>query len=139
MTYPRLPSSFARAAFVLACLAVAVRVWIPQGFMAAPAEARGLSPIVLCSGQGPVTRFIDDAGRLVDAAPQPRNHSGKSPHGSACVFSGTATGLAPSTAATIAAGIVDFQIAATPLPPGLAPGQGLCAPPPPPTGPPLTT
>lgn len=139
MTHPHRPTTLARAAFLLACLAVAVRVWVPQGFMAAPLEGQGLSPIVLCSGQGPITRFIDKTGRLVDGSPQPHDHSNKGAHGPPCVFSGAATGLTPGPSVVLTTDAANLDASVALSPPGLRPGLGLCAPPPPQTGPPLTT
>jgi hypothetical protein len=128
----------ARDVFVtLAALALALRVLIPAGFMVAPmGTSSGLSPIVLCSGQGPITKLITADGRVVDRPTHDPHDDGKSHHGAPCAFAGITAGPLPSAVQTPVAYAAGHQDAHQPLPPGLRPGLGLCAPPPPATGPP---
>lgn len=128
----------ARDVFVtLAALALALRVLIPAGFMVAPVgPSSGLSPIVLCSGQGPITKLITADGQVVDRPVHDPHDDGKSRHGAPCAFAGVTAGPLPSAVQTPAAYETIRQDANRPLPPGLRPGLGLCAPPPPATGPP---
>lgn len=130
---------FVRDVFLtLAALALALRVLIPAGFMVAPgSQSAGLSPIVLCSGQGPITKLVTADGRIVDQPLHEPRDDGKTRHGAPCAFAGVATGPLPSSVQTPVTYTAGRQEAARPLPPGLRPGLGLCAPPPPATGPPL--
>jgi len=136
---PMLARLLARTAFVLTCLVLAVRILAPPGFMIAPtAQTGAMSPIVLCSGHGPVTRFIAADGRLVDGPAHNPKDDGETRHGAHCGFSATATGPLPPSALGVARCVVIGATDKTPPPTGLRPGLGLCAPPPPATGPPLT-
>lgn len=108
----------------LAVLAIAVKVWIPQGYMA-PAQPGAGFPLVICTDHGLIT--LDD---------KPAAPPGKSRSDSPCAFAGN---LAPS--APPLATLLRFEAwAPTSLLSetrrDLAPGRGLAAPPPPAVGPP---
>lgn len=121
-------------ALLLVACALLLRVAIPGGWMPAKG-ADGLVRITLCTGMGAVEAWVDGEGRIHDGAP----HKKQEPKtDQPCAF----------------AGLIAPAIDADPLPPPLAPvargativfadhavaiGHGLAAPPPPPTGPPLT-
>ena len=119
----------------LAILAVAIKVLIPPGFMAAaPANGQPL-PLVICTGHGAMVLGPGDAfpGRS-GHSPAP---AGKS-HDSPCAFAGH--GVAAPPPALTHAGEVTF-IAYLALPsqpaPDLRPGRGLTGPPLPARGPPF--
>lgn len=115
----------------LAVLAVALKVLIPAGFMAAPTKVAGL-PLVICTGAGSLEMTPADA---------PGKHApGEKPgHDMPCAFAGhglaaPAPDLAP---VDIAAFPPARALAAPALPDSPTPGRGLAAPPPPSRGPPV--
>ena len=113
----------------LAALALAVRVLVPAGYM--PAQGKGLE-ITLCTGDGMVAAWVDDQGTVHKGEKAPAS---KSDH--PCAFSAIgslAEAGGPADAADLPAigrHIVQPRQASAFI------GQGLAAPPPPPTGPPL--
>ncbi|WP_158915410.1 hypothetical protein [Caulobacter sp. S45] len=112
----------------LALIALFVRVIAPPGFMVSGAERAGAFPLVICTGQGPLTLWTGK-----DKAPA-RSHND-----SACAFAGhTAAPPPPPLNARLPARV------ALSAEPGkriayLAPGLGLAAPPPPSHAPPTTS
>jgi hypothetical protein len=119
----------------LAALALAVKVLIPPGYMAAPAASASPFPLVLCTGQG-LTIVHGDA--LGGAEPGNKAPTPKSPHDAPCSFAGHGTaGPAPGPQT---ATLVEFVAYRSPPVAGrrdLAPGRGLAAPPLPARGPPV--
>jgi len=107
----------------LAVLAIAVKVWIPQGYMA-PAEAGAGFPLVICTDHGLIT---------LDDKPAP---AGKSHSDAPCAFSGNLAPTPPPLAALIRFETWVPTRTAVRTPGDLAPGRGLAAPPPPAIGPP---
>jgi hypothetical protein len=107
----------------LAALALAVRVLIPQGYMA-PSQPGAAFALVICTDHGLIT---------LDDKPVP---PGKSRTDSPCAFSGNLAAAAPPLAT-----LARFEVWSS-APPrveirrDLAPGRGLAAPPPPAIGPP---
>ena len=125
-------------ALMLACMAIALRVLIPQGYMAAPAASSGSLPIMLCTAQGVRAVSIDAAGHIVDApAEAPGDPAGGPPTDPHCAFSGLGVAFMAEAPALIAMAVWRPAHAAIILAPQTTPGRGLAAPPPPPTGPPL--
>jgi hypothetical protein len=118
-----------RVFMTLSALAVALKVLLPPGFMAAQDGAP--FPLVICTGEGTTVVHQDGA---------PDAPAGKVGHDSPCAFAGHGAGAAPpSLAAPVA---VTFVEHATPAPQALthlAPGRGLAAPPLPARGPPSLT
>ncbi|MGC6328599.1 hypothetical protein [Rhizorhabdus sp. FW153] len=118
-----------QAALGLAMLALFMRVLIPAGWMPASAE-RGFS-IILCTGQGAMSAWIDEKGELHEGKP------GDDRASHPCVFAGfgAAFDLRPFDIAPslfVVPVVLPFAFAR-----GMGGvGHGLAAPPPPPTGPP---
>lgn len=120
----------------LALLAMTARGLLPAGYMVGPAHQGQLAAITLCTGNGEITVLRDAAtGQIV----RPGDHKvpDSQPHGDGhCVFAAMSWVAAPAIQPVLAA-------FAPPRPatlPALAarPGEGLAAPPPWSTGPPLT-
>ena len=80
-----------RPACWLAALAVLLRVLVPGGFMPAPVAA-GTLVLVLCTGQGPVTLQVDDAGTPVAPHNDP---TGKLVDHHPCPYAGLSAGPVP--------------------------------------------
>jgi hypothetical protein len=119
-------------------MAVALRVFVPQGYMVAPNAQSSTFPIVLCTGQGAQTVNVDEAGRIVSSPGKaPADHRGGQKSDHPCAFSGF--GAAFTAAAPMLVAMADWRWVARALAvePQTTPGRGLAAPPPPPTGPPL--
>lgn len=118
-----------QAALCLSVLALIMRVLIPAGWMPASAE-RGFS-IILCTGQGAVSAWVDDKGEVHEGKP------GDDRASHPCVFAGFGAALdlpsLDSSAAFAFAPAISYLILARGTG---AIGRGLAAPPPPPTGPP---
>lgn len=125
-----------RVFMTLAVLALAVKVAIPAGFMAAPRVAQSPFALVLCTGQGAMVLGPD--GALHKAGEPTKAPDGKSGHDAPCAFAGHGQG-ALSAALTVAAPVsfVAYRVAQVAEPADLAPGRGLAAPPPPNRGPPI--
>jgi hypothetical protein len=129
------------AAFAL--LAVMVRALIPVGYMVTPADLAGsTSVIMLCTAQGYVARSVDlSTGKLVSTSKSSDSHrdapAQKPADHSPCVFAAASAIPAPesSPAIQLPTPAVSQTWADTSA---LAPGRGLAAPPPWPTGPPAT-
>ena len=114
------------AMMALALLALAIKVLVPQGYMAADhASATGF-PLVICTAGGRIT--LDPPGEHAPA----EKAKGDSP----CAFAGNITPPTPSPIAL--ANFTAWSFAPAPLPaqPEQTPGRGLAAPPPPAIGPP---
>jgi hypothetical protein len=113
-------------ALVLAVLALALRVAVPQGYMVA-APGAGF-PLVICTGHGELV--LGDHGDHKS----PAQKSSEAP----CVFAGSVTPLTPSIAGQIQE---PFTVGADADLGGpvadLAPGRGLAAPPPQSRAPPV--
>lgn len=118
-----------RIALTLLGLALALRVLVPAGWMPAN-EGRGFA-ITLCSGSAMHTAWVDAEGKVHKQAPA----QGGDQH---CAFAGLGTPMLGSDfpapvlqpARADAAPAVSEALASI--------GQGLAAPPPPATGPPIT-
>lgn len=115
-------------ALALLGLALAVRVLVPAGWM--PAKGQGFA-ITICTGTGMETGWVDSDGTLHKKAAV---QQGADPH---CAFAGLGVAMLGG----------DVPVTVAPMRPALAPatvqalasiGQGLAAPPPPATGPPVT-
>lgn len=125
-------------AVLLACVAIALRVLVPQGYMVAANPQPGSFPIVLCTSQGPLTissqETAYDAEHLSDI---PVEHPGGQKGDPSCAFSVLNAALAVE--APILTAMVDWRWVrrSIPVAPQTTPGRGLAAPPPPSTGPPL--
>ena len=119
----------------LAALALALKVLIPPGFMAAPSRAAAF-PLVLCTGHGAVTV---EAGGPAAGKSGGKTPAGTPSHEGPCLFAGHAAAApAPGLASVAVAEFVADRAAAPALARrDLAPGRGLAAPPPPPRGPPI--
>ncbi|MFP5454218.1 hypothetical protein [Rhizorhabdus sp.] len=118
-----------QAALGLAMLALFMRVLVPAGWMPASAE-RGFS-IILCTGQGAMSAWIDEKGELHQGKP------GDDRASHPCVFSGFGAAfdmpsLDPAPVLFVVPAVLSFVFARGKG----ALGRGLAAPPPPPTGPP---
>ena len=134
---------FSRTLAAFALLAVMVRALIPAGYMVTPADQAGSTSIImLCTAQGYVARSIDlSTGKVAAVSTSSEDHrdepAKKSTDHPPCVFASATAVPAPETAQAIETPVQDAsQTWANTA--GLAPGRGLAAPPPWPTGPPLT-
>lgn len=120
-------------ALILATFAIALKLMIPAGFMAAPAGSALAFALVICTDQG--------LGELKTLTPggADRHSPDKAPaaHDKPCVFAGHGAALSPPLAMATAATIAYAPVAILPeFRADLAPGRGLAAPPPPSRGPP---
>jgi hypothetical protein len=121
------------AFLVLATLAIALKIMIPAGFMPGMDQPGSLPfALVICTGEG--LKVVDQ----LPASHQSDEHGGKSAHDAPCPFAvqGAAT-PPPAMVAVARAQVVTYVEPLSPLGRTVAPGQGLAAPPPPPTGPPI--
>jgi len=118
----------------LAVLALAMKVMIPSGFMAAPTQTGGIT-LVICTGHGPLK--IESEGARQGGAGK-RAPADKPGHDAPCVFAGHgAAAPAPEPVPTEVARLAPAPSSAAPAPArDLTPGRGLAAPPPPSRGPP---
>ncbi len=124
-------------ALVLACMAIALRVLVPQGYMVAPNAQPGTFPIVLCTSQGAETLYIDEAGHVVRSPSKgPADHSGDQKGEYPCAFSGLGAAFAAEAPMLVATAGWRWFRQPIFIEPQTTPGRGLAAPPPPPTGPP---
>lgn len=130
----RQPASPWRHVFwTLAALALALKVLIPPGFMAAASNDLPFA-IVLCTSQGAVTVAPGEA--LPDDVGQ-HEAPGAGAHDAPCLFAGHAAAAPPPAAGDLAlAAAFSYAAAVSPTPEGLAPGRGLTGPPLPARGPP---
>lgn len=125
-------------ALVLACLAIVLRVIVPQGYMVAPTAQSGSFPIVLCTPQGAQTVEVDSEGRIVRSSSKaPADHPGNQKGDHPCAFAGFGGAFAAQAPMLVAAAGWRWVHQTLVLEPQTTPGRGLAAPPPPPTGPPL--
>lgn len=108
-----------------------VRVLVPAGWMPATGSD-GLMRISLCAGTGAQTAWIDRDGAIHKEMPA-SDHDDPQP----CGFSALSFSLdvAPVFALAVAVALADVTAPQSRLTPGI--GQGLVAPPPPSTGPPI--
>jgi hypothetical protein len=118
----------------LAVLAVALRVLIPAGFMAAAPTNDLPFPIVLCTGQGAMVFAPGD----VLPGYEDRGPDESTTHDSPCAFAGHGVGApAPNLIDTTRIEFVAYAATTLPVPAvAIAPGRGLAAPPLPARGPP---
>lgn len=126
---------------VLAFLALAMKVLVPPGYMAAPAEAEGGAPfaLVLCTAQGPIPAAALPDAAHDDDSKVPADGDDGARH-SPCVFAGHASGAAgPELLSVSAATFAAYAPPSTAERPSIAPGRGLAAPPLPARGPPQLT
>jgi hypothetical protein len=115
--------------FLILCLALAMRLAIPAGFM--PDSSHSGYHITLCTGEGMVSAWVDAAGKI--------HHDKQGPQKSGdqkCAFAGLAGALDVPAAIARLEPITGQEFVAPARPEHVAIGQGLAAPPPPATGPP---
>lgn len=125
-------------ALMLACMVMALRVFIPQGYMLAPGAVSGSVPIMLCTPQGARIVNIDAAGHVLDSPAETPNDSSGSPAADhPCAFSGSGVAFVAEAPMLVALAGLRWVHASVAVEPQTTPGRGLAAPPPPPTGPPL--
>jgi len=111
----------------LALLALALKIAVPPGYMPGPATNTLPFAIVICTAQGAVS--VEPGGSPDDA----------STHDAPCVFSGHGLGAEPpSNHASLTLPTVAYYPSGPPPSCEASPGRGLCAPPPPARGPPLS-
>lgn len=123
-----------------ALLALMIKVLIPAGFMLAQNSTSHLVAVVICTGTGSQTLFMNEAGQYVSNTEEQNDHGGggEAPEDHPCTFAyhGAAAlaSITPKVEAVAFARIKD-QVALTRI--DQAPGRGLAAPPPPSTASPL--
>ena len=124
----------------IALLAMLVRAIVPAGYMLATAEtAQGrYLTITVCEAHGAPAQVLDlKTGRLVDPSRVPLGPTERTEH-APCVFAAAAP-LAPPVG-SVEPIVFALSFAAPIAPPcDVRPGEGIPAPPPPSTGPPLPT
>ena len=114
-------------------LAVALKVMIPPGFMAAGRPNDLPFALVLCTAQGEMT--IQPGESLPGHGDQ--DQPAKTAHDSPCVFAGHGVAAPPPVLADLGRPeLVAYRAPAPTTPLGLAPGRGLSGPPLPARGPP---
>ncbi len=112
------------ALVVLAFLALALRILVPPGMMPGP-TGHGTVALVICTGHGPVS--------APGPARTPTHHSGSE---APCAFAGHAAVAGPALIALLGEPIERSPPVPAHANPGVAPGLGLAAPPPPSQAPP---
>jgi hypothetical protein len=123
----------------IALLAMLVRAIVPAGYMLATAEtAHGrYLTITICDSHAGATQVLDlTTGKLVDPSGAPAKHPDKVEH-APCVFA-IAAPMAPPAVNIEPATFVTVQSIAPERPRDVRPGEGIAAPPPPSTGPPVS-
>lgn len=123
------------ALLALAMLAVMLKIMVPAGFMPDVQPRIGLPfALVLCTGDG--AKVVQPGEALGHG--QGEDHGGKSVHDAPCPFAVQAAGAPPpSLFVATEARTIRYVVLPIPAAPTIAPGRGLAAPPPPPTGPPV--
>jgi hypothetical protein len=111
----------------LAIAALAVKVLVPQGFMAPEHAGAGAFPLVICTAEGRVTL---DTGDKHAPAPKPKSDS-------PCAFAGNLAPPPPPLVAFAGFDRWNRAPAVVSASPEQTPGRGLAAPPPPAIGPPV--
>jgi hypothetical protein len=111
--------------FMLALLALVLKVVVPPGFMLADTSGAGVA-LVICTGHGPLT-----LGHAGEHKAPPAKSRADAP----CAFAGNITPTAPVAIGPAPSAALIAQ-AARIIPLDQAPGRGLVAPPPPAIGPP---
>lgn len=112
----------------LALLALALKIAIPPGYMAGAATNSLPFAIVICTAQGAVV--VDPGGSTDNNASQ---------HDAPCLFAGHGLGAeSPGDNDRLPLPSVSYFLAAPAPSCEATPGRGLCAPPPPARGPPLS-
>jgi hypothetical protein len=131
---------FASLAATLALVAVLFRGLIAPGYMVAPDAADPSRLVVtLCSVHGPQQVVLDlETGAVTNPQDEPSQPSGKSTQDAPCVFAAAGALTTPSDPVAIAAPALHPSGPALAFPRTVRIGQGLAAPPPPATGPPLS-
>lgn len=126
MTWAR---SHRSVVLALTLMALALKIAIPPGFMTSAATNSLPFAIVICTGQGAV---VVDPG-------QSHEDNGVSQQDAPCVFAGHGFGAEPpNPGAHLPGPSIAYYLSPPPAPCGATPGRGLCAPPPPARGPPLS-
>jgi hypothetical protein len=123
----------------IALLAMLVRAIVPAGYMLATAEtAHGrYLTVTVCEAHGNAAQVLDlKTGRLVDPSSVPTKHPEKVEH-APCVFA-MAAPIAPPVVSDEPFVFARAYIAPRAPPRDIRPGEGIAAPPPPSTGPPLS-
>lgn len=117
----------------LLCLALllASRLAIPAGWM--PVRTDQGVAIMLCSGDGPVSAWIDAQGKVHKGEKKQNDGSAKDP----CPYGALHAALRLAESPRLAGPPPAAAAAILPGPQQVAIGRGLAAPPPPATGPPL--
>jgi hypothetical protein len=137
--FARLRTGPFRILLVLALVALAIRAAVPAGFMLSADRDRWIA-ITLCSGAGPMQMALNlETGEHHDGASAPfhDDQDDQAAHDAPCVFATAATPT-PPIAASISLPVRAFSAEAPRVfPASVAVGQGLAAPPPWATGPPI--
>lgn len=131
-------TGFARALAAFALLAIAVRAFLPAGFMLAPAQDGRFVSVVLCSGHTQTQMVMDlETGAILDADAVPAGKSSdhRSQTDAPCAFAMAAHLAPPETARALDVALAAHALEAE-RPFAVLPGRGLAAPPPWSTGPP---
>ena len=121
----------------IALLAMLVRAVVPAGYMLAQADTGQGRFLTVAMCEGHASRVIDlDTGKQVDPSELPGKADDKSKN-APCVFASTVSVATPIAIAEPVEFIPTQEIGFT-VDPGIRPGRGIAAPPPPSTGPPAS-
>jgi hypothetical protein len=134
-TNPDLIRPWRGIALILATFALAFKLMIPAGFMAAPGQAGLPFQVVLCTSQGMVVADASQMGGSQRDPDQPPAQQEKP-----CMFAGHGAALSPPALLEMASVTFAGYTEIRPEPfASVVPGRGLAAPPPPSRGPPSLT
>ena len=120
------------SAWAVVALAVALRLTVLPGYMLA--TGANTLAVTMCTADGVVSQVIDLGAAPAAPGKGDSEHPGKT---SICAFAAAGVALTPLDAMSVASVGQDSPPVRLPFGAGLI-GQGLAAPPPPPTGPPLS-
>lgn len=118
-----------RLVAALFALVLLARILVPAGWMPSAQDGRWIS---ICSGSGEAMVWLDSAGKA-----HADKQGGDQHKDGSCVFGAASLAYDVPVMATLAAIGPAFAVAPVLRPVSVAVGQGLAAPPPPKTGPPL--
>jgi hypothetical protein len=120
-----------------ALIAMAIRAAVPVGFMLTAEQGRWVT-VTICSGSGPMQMALNlDTGEHRDGGEPSPDDQGQGVDHAPCVFASAATAAPPPLFEAIVPQSGFATLTAPAFPSQVSVGQGLAAPPPWATGPPI--